>query len=258
MIGDDVGVGELERIERRKLLAEVPDARGQRLRGLGRARPLEHLPEERQRGSQVLAVARLIVEVPEEDAVVVLKGGDDVPDILAQLGVELSGVGAERDGGVLHPARVVHTGLGSGLLAVGRLGLPAVVEEDEQRADAVLRADAQEVVHALLEARGVVLVDHTAQEDAHGGEAELLCPSELLVDLGVVIGIAAPHLDLIDGSGGNIVAARHPGELRVPGVGLVGAPAVLSAHAAGRHHGDGGHHCHNNTFQVHLCYMFCW
>ena len=237
VVGDDVRVLKLEGAQRGEFLVEGIYGGRQGLRRIGRAGPLERLLQERQRCLQMAAVAGLVVEVPEEDALVIAEGGDDVFHIFAELLVELHGVSAERNGRVLHPAGIVHAGLGSGLLAVMRILGPAVVEEDEQRADAMTGADVQEVVDALLEPRGIVLINDTAQKDAHGVESELLGPAQLLVYLHRVVGILAPHLYLINSSGGSIVAPRHPGELRVPGVGLVFRPAdsgfLLSAPRSG-------------------------
>ncbi len=61
---NDVGILGLEAVELRELLRVVPDARGQRLRGRRRPRPFEDLLEQGQR----LRPARLVVEVPGEDA----------------------------------------------------------------------------------------------------------------------------------------------------------------------------------------------
>ncbi len=84
----------------------------------------------------------------------------------------------------------------------------------------------EEVVHALLQALGVVGIDHTAQEHAHGLEAELLCPTQFLVDGGVIVGVFAPHLNLVDGVGGDVVAARQPRVLLVPVVSLLCTPTA--------------------------------
>ena len=78
-------------------------------------------------------------------------------------------------------------------------------------------ADVQEIVHALFQPFCVVVPDHAAEEDAHRVEAQFLGPSQFLVDLGVVVGVGAPHFNLVDGCGRDIVATRLPALFRIPG-----------------------------------------
>src|SRR6185436_19371744 len=51
-------------------------------------------------------------------------------------------------------------------------------------------------------------------------------PAELHVDLRGVEGVRLPHLELVDGVGGNVVAAHQPALVRIPGVGFFGRPAL--------------------------------
>ena len=245
MVRDDIGVLELESVERRKVFTEIPDPGRQWLRGVDLACPLENLPQQGQRGRLLVTVARLVVEIPKEDTLVLSEGGENILHIYAQVFVERHGILSQAHRRVAHPAGVVNTDLWLRLLAVARLSVPAVVEEDEERPDAVTVADREEVVHALLQSLRVMLVDDAAEEDAHGLEAELLSPSELFVDLRMVVRVLAPHLYLVDGCGGNIVAAGEPGQLRIPGIGFGLRPS--RAHGCfhpllgrGRHHAQAG------------------
>jgi alpha-tubulin suppressor-like RCC1 family protein len=82
----------------------------------------------------------------------------------------------------------------------------SVVEKDEEGLDPVGFANIQEVVHALFQPFRVVAPDHAAQEYSHRVEAQFPGPSQLLVYLGVVVGVGAPHLYLVDGRRGDVVA----------------------------------------------------
>jgi hypothetical protein len=69
-----------------------------------------------------------------------------------------------------------------------------------------------------------------------------LGPAEFLVDLRGIEGVRLPHLELVDGVGGNVVAAHQPALRRVPGIGLLtvhcdvcasAGPANSKANASG-------------------------
>ncbi len=51
-------------------------------------------------------------------------------------------------------------------------------------------------------------------------------PAELGVDAPGVESIGLPHFELVNGVGGNVVAADEPGLMRVPVVGLGFSPAL--------------------------------
>ena len=55
-------------------------------------------------------------------------------------------------------------------------------------------------------------------------------PAELFVDLRGVEGVRLPHFELVDGVGGNVVAAESQRCFPVPGVGHVGWPLLRFGH----------------------------
>ena len=120
----------------------------------------------------------------------------------------------------------MHTRLRIRLLAVGGLGVPTIVKDGEERLDLVLLADGQEIVHTLLQSLRVVLIDYTAQINTQGVKAQLLGPTQLLVDLVGFISVLAPHLDLIDRTGIDVIDTRQPRQLRIPSIGLFLTPAL--------------------------------
>ncbi len=61
------------------------------------------------------------------------------------------------------------------------IGLPAGVEEDQQRLDVMLRGDAKEVVEPFGEALGVLLPELILQKDAHGVHADGFGKTQFLV-----------------------------------------------------------------------------
>ena len=173
----------------------------------------------------VVGVVGLVPEVPGEDAGVVGEGADDAGDVGAELGFD-GGICEAGEAGALDPAGVVHAGDGRMLRAEVRVGLPAGVEEHEERADVVFRGDGEEGVEALLEAVGVLLPELVLEEDAHGVHADGFSEAELtVVDRGVE-GLGLEHLEFVDGVGGDVVRADEPGLLCVPGVGLGFGPAL--------------------------------
>ena len=86
-------------------------------------------------------------------------------------------------------------------------------------------ADCEEGVDALAEAGGVLLPEEIVEEDAHGVHADGFGPAEFGIDALWIEGVRLPHLELVDGVGGDVVAADEPGLLGVPGIGLVFSPA---------------------------------
>ena len=106
-----------------------------------------------------------------------------------------------------------------------RVRLPAGIEENEERADVVFRGDGEEDVDSITKAFGILLPKEVVEEDAHGVHAEALGPAELEVDAFGIEGVGLPHFELIDGVGGNVVAADKPGLMSVPFVRLGFGPS---------------------------------
>ena len=88
----------------------------------------------------------------------------------------------------------------------------------------MLIGNVQKSVHALGAAARVFVPWNFVQEDAHGVHADGLRPSQLGIDYHRVERIGIPHLDLIDGAGGNVIDADVPGLLGIPEVGGFGSP----------------------------------
>ena len=138
----------------------------------------------------------------------------------------LRGIGQRLGARALHPAGIVHAGNGRMLRPQLGIGIPAGIEQHEKRLDAVPGRNRQKGIHALLEARRILLPQRVMQEHPHGGHAHALRPAQLLVDRGGIEARRLPHLQLVDGIGGNIVAAHRPFLLAVPGIGLGRRPAL--------------------------------
>src|SRR4051794_13152257 len=81
-------------------------------------------------------------------------------------------------------------------------------------------------VDSLGEAGCVLLPQQIMQEDSHGVHAKRLGPTQLFVDLLWIERCRLPHLQFIDGSSGDVIAAHQPWLLAIPGVGLLFGPAL--------------------------------
>jgi len=88
--------------------------------------------------------------------------------------------------------------------------IPYRVEEHEHRSNVMSVGDREELVHSTQKADRVLLPEEIVKEDAHGVEAERLCPTELTVDGTWVERRRLPHLELVDCRTGNEVAANEP------------------------------------------------
>jgi hypothetical protein len=111
------------------------------------------------------------------------------------------------------------------LLAEMWIRIPTGIEENEEDADVVLRSDGEKRVDTLLKAGGVLLPKQIVEENTHGVEAERLGPAEFEFDAFWIEGVRLPHFELVDGSGGNVVAADEPRLVRIPIVGFGFGPA---------------------------------
>src|SRR5436190_425485 len=100
--------------------------------------------------------ARLVPEVPGEDALVLREGADDA----LRVGLELRVLRRVRElgtAGALHPARVVNTRNRVMLLPEVRARIPDRIKQYEHRPDVMPRRDSEEGVDALPEPCGVLL-----------------------------------------------------------------------------------------------------
>src|ERR1700683_4448523 len=110
----------------------------------------------------------------------------------------------------------MNSGRGRALLSETRIRIPDGIEEDEERADIMLRGNLKESVHAFLEAFWILLPEEIVEEDAHGVHAERFGPAKLEINASGIEGVRLPHFDIVDRRGGNVIAADQPG--------LAGAP----------------------------------
>ena len=131
----------------------------------------------RQRADTVIVISRLIPEVPQQDALVLAESGQKVFHIFLHLRIECHRILTQRDRRILHPSRVVNTRLRIRLFTISRLGVPAIIEDGEERLDLVFLTDGQEIVHTLLQALRIILINNTAQIDTQGIESQLLGPA---------------------------------------------------------------------------------
>ena len=69
----------------------------------------------------------------------------------------------------------------------------------------------KKLVDALLEALWILLPQQIVQEDAHGVHAQRFRPAQFLVDLLRIERVRLPHLQFVDGGGGNVVAPTSQG-----------------------------------------------
>lgn len=116
------------------------------------------------------------------------------------------------------------------------IGIPAAVEQHEQRADAVRVRDRQERVDAALEAFGILDPELVVEEHAHRVHPDPLGEAEFVIDPLGIPGRRLPHLELVDRGGGGVVRAHQPGLPRVPGLGLRLGPAQAGIGGANTQH----------------------
>src|SRR4029078_3253441 len=115
----------------------------------------------------------------------------------------------------LHPAAVVNAHARAALRTALRIGIPDAVEEDDDRADVVLRGNLEDLIDSLEEAFAVVLPRQVVEEDAGRVHSDGLGPAELAVDRFGIERVGLPHFKLVDRRAGDEVRTDQPGLLRV-------------------------------------------
>ena len=234
--GDDVGVGENElgdpgAFRADPFTGEKPSDR-EWLGGIHLAAPLEGMLEQDEADCLLSSppdavvtfpISRLVVEVPAQDARVVLESADHSGDVGLERLV-LGDVLERVEVGRLDPSRVVSVRHGVRLLAQLGERSPTAVEQDEHGRDAVLVGNAEKPVDAFQETFTVLLPEHVVEVNADGVHADAGRPAELPVDRFRVKGVGLPHLELVDRGGWREVASHQPRLLVIPGVGLLLRP----------------------------------
>src|SRR6185369_8383436 len=104
--------------------------------------------------------------------------------------------------------------------------IPARIEKYQNRPDVMLVGDAQEYIDTLKESLLILLPEKVMQEDTHRVHAKALCPAQLAIDLLWVERFRLPHLQLVTGTCGDVVAPDQPRLLCVPTVCVISGPPL--------------------------------
>src|SRR5467141_1083067 len=169
-------------------------------------------------------IVGLIPHVPAKDPIVLCESSEDTLHISFK--ARIFRLILERlCPGALHPAGIVDAGARVTLLAELRIRVPAGIEQNKKRFDVVFRRDLEKGIDTLAKSFRVLLPRKIMEKNAHGVEADGLCPAKLEVDALGIEGICLPHLEFIDCSRGNVVAPHEPRLLCVPIVGGLLRPA---------------------------------
>ena len=102
------------------------------------------------------------------------------------------------------------------LFAKRRKRVPAGVKEDEERFDAVVGRDGDELREPGLEPAGVLCPQLIVQEHPHGVETGGSGPAQLDMDAQRVERVRLKHLQLVDGGRGDVVGADEPALRSIP------------------------------------------
>src|SRR5215469_1461447 len=174
--------------------------------------------------SSDVGVRRLIPDVPGKNPRIRSKRPDNSFDVITQPPL-LRRIAQSLRSWALYPARVVHARYRRTLRTELWIRIPAGIEEDENWPDVVPRGEVEKLLDPLLEACRILLPDEIVQEYPHGVHTQPLRPSQLLVYFRRIKGRRLPHFQLINGVGGDEIAAHEPGLMLIPLVGLLGGPA---------------------------------
>ncbi len=237
----------LPRIQRRALRVQrvvrpidnSPGVGGQRLNRVAGARGGKEALHSGDALVAAAAVAELIVDVPDFDALILCVLRDNLAHHLVE-GVVAGGVihhgvadaGHARVGRNRDAAVIAHIDM---LLAEGRLLVAlkrhgAVVAEDDHRADAVLGKEREVFLEALHIAVVFLFPAVEGHKQADAVVADFMRTFDLAANGGHALGVAVflPHIEDAGAAGGHIVEADSPRAVIVPCPCLFGRP--LSFH----------------------------
>ena len=264
VVADDVAPGRRHALCRLQVRLElaVPDVRRARLLHADFPRELKHLLDERCGDLAAIVVARLVPDVPEEDAVVVFILHHDLLAHLEELRLQLRIVRADeadRAGEAAMLAQLASAvvapvaGLRPGLRNRPQLlRTRTVVAEADDRAHLVLRAEGKEPLEVLHEV--VVLVVPRAeavllQQHAQGVESDRLRKRQFAVHLleALLAAVLLPHVEAVRRARRHVVAATDP---RLGVVPLPRLPLRPGA-SAPRERRQGRTNREHNTRQLH-------
>jgi hypothetical protein len=108
-----------------------------------------------------------------------------------------------------------------------RQRIPARIKENKHGTNAMPGRDRQELVDPLLEAGRIVLPEQVMEKHTHGIHTHGFSPGGLGVNLSGIEGRLLPHLQLIEGGLGNVIAPDQPRLSRVPGIRFLLRPVCV-------------------------------
>src|SRR5258707_10974637 len=157
-----------------------------------RARPFEHACEQTEHNFGLglrleilefaaVSIVRLVPYIPSEDSRIVRESADDALHVFFKAR-NLRGILERLGARTLHPAGIVNAGARVVLLAELWIGVPAGIEQNEERFDVVLRRNLEKGINALAKPFRVLLPSQIMKKTAHGVEADGLCPTEFEID----------------------------------------------------------------------------
>ncbi len=199
----------------------------QRLSRIDATRPIKHFSDKRHGYVSHAAVGRLVIQIPDPDARIVLIRADDVAHISFQAR-PLRAVAHDGVSGRGRPAVGVPAGHNNRLAPINRVrGVAenAVIEQGGHHLDAVARARRQERAEPLFKRGGIVFPDDERQHDARAVEAVGFGARQFAVDFGRLEVVGHEHLGVGDAVGGNVVEAARPRLALIPLPDALGTPA---------------------------------
>ena len=174
------------------------------------------------------AIARLVIQVPQPHARIILKPRQHALDVRFQ-SAPLRGIVNHRCTGRLDPAGVVLAGFGVTLLAERELLSPAVIEEDKHRLNAMRISQREILIHPITESSRVLLPEQVVQIHPHDCHAQRFRATQLAVNGLRVKRVSLPHLQLIDRGAGIEIRPHKIGLVVIPGLCPILGPS-LSTH----------------------------
>ncbi|SAI96515.1 Uncharacterised protein [Enterobacter cloacae] len=179
-------------------------------------------------GRENAAVARLVIEIPQQHALIVAELADNVADIAFNVcpAVRIAHLVAPR---ARRRLAVVLARHGRLLRAKVRLvaGETAVVHQGQHGAEPATVGNRQKAVDARHQAVAVVLPDDKRQVDAQGVIARLRRPAQLALDGGGIEGLFLPDIGPVHRRRRQIVKPAQPAFLLIPRLCLLPAPLLF-------------------------------
>ncbi len=203
-------------------LVAIPNPNRQRLQRSNLLGPVKNRIQQWNRLQVITRVSRLVIKVPKVNPLILAESPKDVLHI--DLQPRKFRLRPSRIPRRPNPPAVMNPLLRRWLSSNRGIRIPAIIEENKQRPNLVLRSNLQKRRHPLLKSFRVSLISQIMEINPNRVHPNPFRPSQLPINRPRIPTLRLPHLQLVDRSRRQKVSPDNPRLLRLPLVSLFSCP----------------------------------